>query len=136
MIYRKCGRCGKRIEAGTTCPCQKERRNTSNRTDGVRKEYRTYKWLLARERCFNTYDHVDIYALYRHNQVLPASVIHHITEALDAPQLFYEPSNHIPVSVASHKEIHDRYKSEDIEAVRAELRSYCKKYREDAEKSL
>lgn len=137
MIYKRCPRCGKRIEEGKQCQtCKRIQRNTSNRTDGVRKEYKTYAWLQARERCFNAYDHIDIYALYRYGQVIPADRIHHITEALDAPELFYEPSNHFPTSESSHKEIHDRYKMEDAETVRQELRSYLVRYRESAGNDL
>lgn len=136
MIYRRCPRCGKRVEEGKQCACKKISRNQSNRTDGIRKEYHTYAWLQARERCFNAYDHIDIYALYKDGRVIPADRIHHIVEALDDPELFYEPSNHFPTSEASHKEIHDRYKAEDAEAVRNELRSYLKKYRESAAEKL
>ena len=74
---------------------------------------------------------IDIYALYHDGRIVPATCVHHIREALDAPELFYAEGNHIPVSDESHAEIHRRYREEDEAAVREELEGYLEKWQEE-----
>ena len=40
----------------------------------------------------------------------------------------YDLENLIPVSSEAHKEIHQRYKDENLEDVQKELKSYCTSY--------
>lgn len=111
--------------------CRKEIRKDSNRTDGVRKEYRTTRWQKERLRCLERFDYVDLYALYRSGQIITADRVHHIEEILEAPDKFHIASNHFPVSDMSHHEIHDRYKKEDKQAVQEELRGFMKRWEEE-----
>lgn len=132
MIYKRCPRCGARIPTGTICePCEKARRKTANSTDGVRKQYKTRQWEKERRECLERFDYVDLYALYHENQVTNADRVHHIVEALDAPELFHDPANHFPVSDWSHHEIHRRYKMEGAEPVQNELRSYMARWTDE-----
>ena len=129
MIYKRCPSCGRRIEEGKICePCARKRRRTGNRTDGIRHEYKTARWQKAREQCLQTFDFIDLYALYHDGCILSADRVHHIYEILDYPERFYLPDNHIPVSDWSHQEIHRRYRDEDPETVRQELIRYRKKW--------
>lgn len=79
------------------------------------------------------YNRMDVYALYKHGEVKPADLIHHIHPAVEAEKLFYVEQNLIPVSVQSHAEIHLRYKNERQVEVEAELIQMCMKF---AQKSL
>ena len=129
MIYKRCPRCGRRIPTGTRCEsCEKERRRTANHTDGIRKEYKTKRWEHERIQCLQRFNFVDLYALYHENQILSADRLHHIVEALDAPELFHDQANHFPVSNWSHNEIHRRYKAEGAQLVQDELRHYMKRW--------
>ena len=137
MIYKRCPRCGARIPEGTTCrKCELEKRRTSNRTDGVRKEYKTQRWKDIRQYCLNRYDNLDLYALYHDGQIIAADRVHHIVEALEAPELFYDTENHFPVSDGSHQDIHRRMKMEPREIVQDELRKYLKMWRETMNDSM
>lgn len=130
MIYKRCSRCGARIPTGTKCQkCAKEIRRTSNRTDGIRKEYKSTAWTHERLRCLERYDYVDLYALYRKGKIVPADQVHHIEEVLESPERFHDESNHFPVSAGSHTEIHWRYSHENREKVQEELRDYLRKWR-------
>ena len=53
-IYKRCSRCGKRIEAGTTCPCVKARHKEYDRysRDSRSKQYyHSKEWDRVRRRC-------------------------------------------------------------------------------------
>lgn len=133
MIYKRCPRCGRRLPSGTRCEeCEKERRRTSNRTDGVRSEYKKGRWERERQLCLQRFCYVDLYALYRHGKVMDADRVHHIVEALEDPSLFHDPANHFPTSDASHHEIHARYKTEGAHAVQQELRGYIARWTEES----
>ena len=128
MIYKRCPICGKRIPEGTQCICRRQQHNRSNRTDGIRKQYKTYRWQKLREAVLARYDFIDLYALYHDGKVVPADCVHHITEILDDPGGFYDVANLFPTSAGSHASIHDRYKREDPKEVRRELREYMNKW--------
>ena len=128
-IYKRCPVCGRRIEEGTKCACIKRQHSKSNRTDGVRQNYKSYRWQKLRELILRQYDFIDLYALYHDGKIAPADCIHHITEILEDPEGFYDPSNLFPTSSGSHAEIHERYKREDAEKVRQELREYKRRWR-------
>ena len=131
-MYKRCSRCGARIPSGLKCPhCKRE---DSNRRDGVRKEYHTSRWKRLREATLAAYSYVDLYALYREGRIVPADRVHHIEEALDHPEAFYDPGNLFPLSDASHHEVHRRYKDEGEALVRRELRSYLRRWKTEPKK--
>ena len=131
MIYKRCIRCGKRIPSGTTCSCYDKTRDKRvyDKATGIKTQYHTQRWKDMREYILSLYDGVDIYMLYKHNRVVPADTIHHIQRTADRPDLFYSDSNLIPVSDAGHKEIHHRYKTEDVGMVQDELMQMLNSYR-------
>ena len=82
-----------------------------------------------REYCLRSFDFVDLYALYHDGKIIPADRVHHIVEALEDPDRFYDSTNHFPVSDASHHEIHLRMKIEGAELVRQELFGYIRDWK-------
>lgn len=131
LIYKRCGYCGKRIEEGKTCQCMQRRKmRNDKRNDGARKLYETSRWRQCRRMCLSRYSHIDLYALFHDRKVLHADTVHHIETALEAPELFFDIDNHIPVSETSHRLIHDRYRKENEADVKAELKSYLQRYKE------
>ena len=131
MIYKRCGRCGKRIQSGSTCACLKRNLREYTKPVGIKKEYHTQRWKNLRTYILMKYNAIDIYTLYKYGRIEPADTVHHIESAQDRPDLFYTGENLIPVSRAGHMEIHARYKNEDKQTVKEEL----KKYREKFEKT-
>lgn len=130
MIYKRCGRCGKRIESGTTCQCYNREKRIYRPAEGIRKEYHSQRWKDLRTYVMSQYNGIDIYMLYKYGKVVPADTVHHIMPTCDSPGLFYSSDNLMPVSRQGHAEIHDRYKQENQEAVIEELMSYTTKYRD------
>lgn len=135
MIYRRCGRCGRRIEQGTRCTCRKtedrgQQFGKKNSNDPLVKMYHTSRWDKARYYCLNKYNYVDVYRLYKYGELAPADRVHHIETAKKNPERFYDPDNHFPVSDQSHREIHDRYKTDEIGTQR-ELREYMIRFESD-----
>lgn len=129
MIYKRCGRCGKRIPTGTTCPCYSQDKRTYKKAEGIKVQYHSGRWRKTRDYVMHMYNGIDLYALHRYGRIVPADTVHHIEPTKDRPNLFYEISNLIPVSDSSHKEIHHRYKTEDMGKVMDELRSCLDKYK-------
>ena len=134
VIWKRCSRCGRRVEEGKSCPCGAGCRRGENRTDGIRKEYHSARWKKIREAVLVSCSHVDPYALYRDGRVIPADRVHHIIPVLSKPEGFYDMANLFPCSEGSHNEIHKRYRHEGEEAVQEELRRYKRRFFEDKER--
>lgn len=128
MIYKRCGRCGKRIPSGTNCECYQKEKRMYAKAEGIKKAYHTQRWKNLREYVLVKYNGIDIYMLYKYGKVVPADTVHHIATTKECPALFYSVENLIPVSRRAHEEIHERYKREDQETVQKELRQYLKKF--------
>ena len=124
MIYKRCGRCGKRIPSGTTCACLKRNSREYAKPVGIKKEYHTQRWKDLREYILVKYNGIDIYTLYKYGRIELADTVHHIEATRDRPDLFYSESNLIPVSRKGHEEIHARYKDECRRMVQQELQKY------------
>ena len=76
------------------------------------------------------YDSICVYSYFKHNKIVTAVLVHHITEVSKDTEkaLIYDLDNLIPVSDKAHREIHTRYKEEKLEDVQEELRAYIKAY--------
>lgn len=119
MIYKRCPRCGERIPSGASCPtCKREYREP----EGVYRLYHTQRWRDLRAAVMSRYDGMDQWALHRYNRIEYAQTVHHIVPTTDDGSLFFAPGNLIPVSRASHDEIHALYKT-DKEATQAVLQA-------------
>ena len=131
VIWKRCSRCGRRVEEGKTCTCRVGVESAQKRTDGIRKQYHTEKWKHYREVALARYAHTDLYALYHDGIIRPADRVHHIIPVLDNPDRFYDMDNYLPCSDASHHEIHYRMKREGKEKIQQELFSYRDRYRNE-----
>lgn len=112
MIYKRCSRCGKRIEAGQACECNKMRHkeyNKYSRNQEATSFYDSVNWKRMREYIKNKYDGIDVYAYVLFGQVEQATLVHHIVEIEDDKSQALVERNLIPVSVSSHNLIHQAY---------------------------
>ncbi len=128
MIYKRCARCGKRIQSNETCECYSKYKRAYAKATGIKKEYHTQRWKDLRAYVMSKFNNIDVYMLYRHSKIVAADTMHHIEPTSSRPELFYHDDNLIPVSRQGHAEIHSRYKAEDAETVKKELQEYRKKY--------
>lgn len=112
MIYKRCSRCGKRIESGQTCECSKQRHKEYNRTSRNKEAtafYDSVNWKRMREYIKNKYDGIDVYAYVVFGQIEQATLVHHIVEIEDDKSQALVERNLIPVSISSHNLIHQAY---------------------------
>lgn len=130
MIYKRCSRCHKRIPAGTTCECARNREYTH--AEGIKKQYHTERWKQIRRIVMSRYTGIDVYALYKHNRIVYADTVHHIDPTSENPNRFYDLSNLVPVSNDSHKEIHREYKTGEKKVMQEYLRDCMRKFRQQS----
>lgn len=107
MIYKRCPHCGRRIPAGERCPCGYKREY--GKPEGTRKLYHGKAWQKLRAVVLARWSGLDPYA-ESHGRVEYAATVHHIVPAEEDASLFYSVSNLIPLSRASHDEIHATYR--------------------------
>jgi len=97
--------------------------------EGIRKLYHTQHWKDTRAYVISQYDGLDLFALYRHGEFIPADTVHHIEPTSEQPGRFYDTDNMIPVSRASHDEIHALYRQPGAEKIKDELREALLRYK-------
>lgn len=133
MIMKFCPRCKTLHPVDKQCPNGCGARKEENRLYDkyLRKNksfYNSSQWDKLRKECMNKYDSICLYTLFKYNKITPATLVHHIIELTEDKTQAYELSNLIPVSDIAHREIHKRYKDENLKEVQAELKSYLEKY--------
>lgn len=126
MIYKRCSRCGKRLEVGQTCECVKQRHkeyDRCSRDKEASKFYNSSSWKRMRQHILDKYDSLDLYAYVRYGQIEKADTVHHIVEIRDDKSQALVEQNLIPVSSSTHNIIHSEYDKspEDKEAMQAIL---------------
>ena len=129
MIYKRCSRCGKRIESGKTCECSKQRHkeyDKYSRNQDAKAFYNSKEWLRMRQYILDKYDNIDVYAYIRYGQIEKADTVHHIWELSEDKSQALSEKNLIPVSSATHNLIHSEYaKSEENKKTMQATLYYC-----------
>ena len=121
-IYKRCPHCGKRMPAGDfKCGCGYKREYS--KPDGTRARYHLNRWKKLRDSLVKMYGGLDPYAK-SNGRIEAAYTVHHIVPAEEAPELFWNPSNLIPLSKASHEEVHARYKASPEEKEKCQRELY------------
>lgn len=112
MIYKRCSRCGKRLEVGQTCECVKQRHKEYDRLardKDAAKFYSSASWKRMRQYILDKYDSIDVYAYIVYGQIEKADTVHHIIELKDDKSQALVEQNLIPVSSSTHNIIHASY---------------------------
>lgn len=112
MIYKRCSRCGKRLEVGQTCECVKQRHKEYDRLardKEAAKFYSSASWKRMRQYILDKYDSIDVYAYILYGQIEKADTVHHIVEMRDDKSQALMEQNLIPVSSSTHNIIHASY---------------------------
>lgn len=129
MIYKRCSRCGKRLEAGQTCECVKQRHkeyDKYSRDKEAKAFYNSPNWLRMRQYILDKYDNIDVYVYIRYGQIEKADTVHHIWELSEEKAQALSEKNLIPVSSATHSLIHSEYaKSEENKKTMQATLYYC-----------
>lgn len=138
MIYKRCSRCGKRIQEGTTCEClanlkrerykeYDKRRNTKSKAF-----YDSAEWRLTREGILLLDKHVDVYMYIVKQEIVEAVSVHHIVPLREDWDLRCDPNNLISLSNETHSKIELIYKRspEDKADIQNILKKALKEYRD------
>lgn len=135
MIYKICPKCNTLYEVGKSCPnncIAKIKKRYNKHYDKYKRKnkevYHSKRWLATRKTVLEKYDNICLYTLYKYDKIRPATLIHHIVEVNEDRKLTFDLKNLIPLCDDAHREIHNRYKNEDIKKVQKELVSFKLRY--------
>ena len=135
MLYKRCSRCGNRLEYNTICSCKAKYKTNSDsyKNDKERKFYKSKAWQDATNIIKNRFIYLDIYSYYILGQIEKGEVVHHIV-ALDedwSKRLYL--SNLIYLTEKNHRKIHNLMKksTKDKEDVQQLLFSLIKRFKID-----
>jgi 5-methylcytosine-specific restriction enzyme A len=108
-IYRRCGRCGKRLPSGTKCECLKERHKEYDKysRDKVSDDfYHSKEWEIARDDAISYYAGLDIYSYYIEGILEYGQTVHHIIPLKDDWNKRTDRINLIYLTDSNHQLIH------------------------------
>ena len=129
-IYKHCSRCGKRIEAGTTCQCLKDRHKEYDKYSRDRRSkqyYNSREWEAVREHVLQLDEGIDVYVYMTQGIVIRADTVHHIVPLKENWNLRSNEDNLISLNHDTHSMIEQQYrknKNEMQEALKAMVQQY------------
>lgn len=129
-IYKRCSRCGKRIEAGTTCQCLKDRHKEYDKYSRDRRSkqyYNSREWEVVREHVLQLDEGIDVYVYMTQDIVIRADTVHHIVPLKENWSLRSNEDNLISLNHDTHSIIEQQYrknKNEMQEALKAMVQQY------------
>nr|DAU64386.1 MAG TPA: HNH endonuclease [Caudoviricetes sp.] len=130
-IYKRCSRCGKRIQSGSRCPCQKERHreyDRYSRDNKSKKFYDSVEWQRSRENVLELDQYIDVYMYMTEGVMIRADTVHHIIPLRDDWNKRNDPDNLMSLNHDTHSKIEQLYKA-DKEKMQIELQEMLTEYR-------
>lgn len=130
-IYRRCGRCGKRIPSGSRCVCLKQRYKEYDRFSRDRRSYDYYhssEWEQIRQQVLDLDGGIDVYLYMTKGEVVVADTIHHIVPLKEDWSKRADISNLMSLDHDTHSMIEQIYKT-DKRAMQEELARLLHIYR-------
>lgn len=70
--------------------------------------YNSKEWKNKRDKVIAKFKYIDVYNYYKNNEIVSATLVHHINEVKEDYSIRLEDNNLIAVSGKSHNEIHKR----------------------------
>jgi 5-methylcytosine-specific restriction enzyme A len=132
-IYKRCGRCGKRISSGVKCDCFKGRHKEYDKFARDKKSdsfYHSDEWKLARKNALILDFGIDVYVYMTTGEVVLADAVHHIEPLKDNWDRRCDLSNLISLSSETHSMIEKMYEK-DKEGTMKMLYEMIEKFREE-----
>lgn len=111
MLMRICGKCGRAIKQGETCPCQKARHQEYDKFQRDKTKatfYKSKSWKVLSRCAKLRANGLDEYLLSK-GQLVKGNVAHHIQTIDERPDLKMSLDNLIYVSSGTHNAIHNEY---------------------------
>ena len=132
-IYKRCSRCGKRIEAGTTCQCLKDRHKEYDKYSRDRRSkqyYNSREWEAVREHVLQLDEGRDVYVYMTQGIVIRADTVHHIVPLRENWSLRNNVNNLISLNHDTHSMIEQQYRKNKNE-MQEELKAMVQHYRSE-----
>ena len=132
-LYRRCGRCGKRIQSGSRCTCLKERYKEYDRFSRDKKSYDYYhsdEWERSRQQALDLDGGIDVYLYMTRGEIVIADTAHHIVPLKDDWSRRADISNLISLNHDTHSMIEQIYKT-NKRAMQEELARLLYAYRNE-----
>lgn len=130
-LFKRCSRCGRRLPAGSTCPCVKRRHQEYDRYSRDKKSkgfYNGQEWLSARAAALDADGGIDVYLYMTQGMMVAADSVHHIVPLKEDWSLRADLSNLISLHHDTHSRIEAMYK-QDKTGTQEALRKMLEEYR-------
>lgn len=130
-IYKRCGRCGKRILSGNTCLCAKSRHKEYDRYSRDKRSKQYYgskEWELVRAAGLEADAGIDVYVFMTIGQVLIADTVHHIIPLKDDWTKRNDINNLMSLNHDTHSIIEQMYRK-DKDGTQKILKKMLQEYR-------
>lgn len=114
-IYKRCGRCGKRIPSGSRCECIKDRYKEYDRASRDKKSrdfYHSGEWERIRKEILELDQEIDVYLYMAKGEIKIADTVHHIEPLKDAWDRRFDTSNLMSLHHDTHSSIERMYKKD------------------------
>ena len=130
-IYKRCSRCGKRLEIGKICACHRKRHKEYDkhyRDKRSTQYYHSKEWERIREEALQADDGIDVYMYMTKGEILVADTVHHILPLKDN----WDKRNDIENLMSLHHDTHsliEQMYTKDKEKIQVELKEMLLEYR-------
>ena len=131
-IYKRCSRCGRRIQAGSRCPCQKARHQEYDRYSRDRKSkgfYDSREWEIARDAALEADGGIDVYVYMTTGEIRRADTAHHIVPLKDGWERRVDGDNLMSLHHDTHSEIEQMYRKDKAGMIR-KMQEMLKQFRQ------
>lgn len=112
MLYKICGRCGKKIAQGSKCSCTKQRHKTYDKESRNKENasfYHSKAWKSLTALCKLKANGLDMWELIINKRIIKGTLSHHIEELEENIDRALDITNLIWVSDKTHAYIHKEY---------------------------
>ena len=114
-IYKRCGRCGKRLESGSKCDCMKQRYKDYDHFSRDKNSYNFYhskEWINTQPYILDLDGGIDVYVFMTTGEVIAADTVHHIVPLKDDWNRRLDETNLISLHHDTHSMIEQKYKKD------------------------
>lgn len=130
-LYKMCGSCGRKVESGIRCPCQRRDYkiyDTVSRDKEAKKFYNSSLWLKTKDYVLSI-DEMDVYLYMTKGEIVLANTVHHIVPRRDAPQRALDITNLMSLHHDTHSMIEQLYKKDKKKMIK-ELTTMLEEFRQ------
>lgn len=132
-IYKRCSRCGKRLQSGKTCDCVKQRYKEYDRYSRDQKAknfYSSSEWANTRAAVLDLDGGIDVYVFATTGKILLADTVHHIIPLKDDWAKRLDTENLMSLNHDTHSMIEQEYKKNKTEMIE-KLQEILAKFRSE-----